>query len=42
MIEVYSGDTLLSPITNSNTDVTSVCAIAARRLRTKVMAWRAI
>jgi aerobic carbon-monoxide dehydrogenase large subunit len=38
MIEVYTGDTLLSPITNSNTDVTSVCAIAARRLRTKVIA----
>lgn len=37
-IEVYTGDTLLSPITNSNTDVTSVCAIAARRLRSKVIA----
>ncbi len=37
MIEVYTGDTLLSPITNSNTDVTSVCAIAARRLRSKVI-----
>ena len=36
-IEVYTGDSLLSPITNSNTDVTSVCAIAARRLRTKVI-----
>ncbi len=37
-IEVYTGDTLLSPVTNSNTDVTSVCAIAARRLRKKVIA----
>lgn len=36
-IEVYTGDTLLSPVTNSNTDVTSVCAIAARRLRKKVI-----
>jgi len=36
-IEVYTGDTLLSPVTNSNTDVTSVCAIAARRLRRKVL-----
>ncbi|WP_038210979.1 xanthine dehydrogenase family protein molybdopterin-binding subunit [Xenophilus azovorans] len=36
-IEVYTGDTLLSPVTNSNTDVTSVCAIAARRLRRKVI-----
>lgn len=38
LIEVYTGDTLLSPVTNSNTDVTSVCAIAARRLRSKVLA----
>jgi carbon-monoxide dehydrogenase large subunit len=38
LIEVYTGDTLLSPVTNSNTDVTSVCAIAARRLRSKVIA----
>lgn len=38
LIEVYTGDTLASPITNSNTDVTSVCAIAGRRLRTKVLA----
>lgn len=38
VIEVYTGDTLLSPITNSNTDVASVCAIAARRLRSKVIA----
>lgn len=37
-IEVYTGDTLLSPVTNSNTDVASVCAIAARRLRAKVIA----
>lgn len=37
MIEVFTGDTLLSPVTNSNTDVASVCAIAARRLRTKVI-----
>jgi carbon-monoxide dehydrogenase large subunit len=37
LIEVYTGDTLLSPVTNSNTDVTSVCAIAARRLRTKLL-----
>ena len=37
MIEVYTGDTLLSPITNSHTDVTSLCAIAARRLRSKVI-----
>lgn len=37
-IEVYTGDTLLSPVTNSNTDVASVCAIAARRLRVKVIA----
>jgi carbon-monoxide dehydrogenase large subunit len=36
-IEVYTGDTLLSPITNSNTDVASVCAIAARRLKSKVI-----
>lgn len=38
VIEVYTGDTLLSPVTNSNTDVTSACAIAARRLKTKVCA----
>jgi len=38
VIEVYTGDSLLSPITNSNTDVASVCAIAARRLRSKVIA----
>jgi carbon-monoxide dehydrogenase large subunit len=38
LIEVYTGDTLLSPVTNSNTDVASVCAIAARRLRSKVIA----
>lgn len=38
MIEVYTGDTLLSPITNSNTDVASVCAIASRRLKKKVIA----
>jgi carbon-monoxide dehydrogenase large subunit len=37
-IEVYTGDTLLSPVTNSNTDVTSACGIAARRLKTKVCA----
>jgi len=28
LIEVYTGDTLLSPVTNSNTDVTTVCAVA--------------
>jgi carbon-monoxide dehydrogenase large subunit len=38
LIEVYTGDTLLSPVTQSNTDVASVCAIAARRLRSKVIA----
>ena len=37
LIEVYTGDTQYSPVTNSNTDVTSVCAIAARRLRTRVL-----
>lgn len=36
-IEVYTGDTLLSPVTNSNTDVTTVCALAARGLRTKLL-----
>jgi carbon-monoxide dehydrogenase large subunit len=36
-IEVYTGDSLLSPITNSNTDVASVCAVASRRLRAKVI-----
>jgi aerobic carbon-monoxide dehydrogenase large subunit len=38
LIEVYTGDTQYSPVTNSNTDVTSVCAIASRRLRSKVLA----
>ena len=38
LVEVYTGDTLLSPVTQSNTDVASVCAIAARRLRSKVIA----
>ena len=38
VIEVYTGDTLLSPVTNSNTDVTSACAVAARRLKSKVCA----
>jgi carbon-monoxide dehydrogenase large subunit len=37
MVDVVTGDTFLSPITNSNTDVTSVCALAARRLRTKML-----
>jgi carbon-monoxide dehydrogenase large subunit len=37
-IEVYTGDTLLSPLTQSNTDVATVCAIAARRLRAKIIA----
>jgi len=37
LVEVYTGDTLLSPVTQSNTDVASVCAIAARRLRTKII-----
>lgn len=36
-VEVYTGDTLLSPVTQSNTDVASVCAIAARKLRSKVI-----
>jgi len=36
-IEVYTGDTLMSPVTNSNTDVTTVCAVAARGLRTKLL-----
>lgn len=36
-IEVYTGDTLLSPVTNSNTDVTTVCAVASRGLRTKLL-----
>jgi carbon-monoxide dehydrogenase large subunit len=36
-VEVYTGDTALSPVTNSNTDVTTVCAMAARRLRSKVL-----
>ena len=38
VVEVYTGDTLLSPVTNSNTDVTSACAVAARRLKSKVCA----
>jgi carbon-monoxide dehydrogenase large subunit len=37
VIEVHTGDTLLSPITNSNTDVASVCAVAARKLRTRII-----
>ena len=37
LIEVYTGDTLLSPVTNSNTDVTTVCVNASRRLRTKLV-----
>ncbi len=37
-VEVYTGDTLLSPITNSNTDVASVCGVAARKLRVKLLA----
>lgn len=37
LIEVYTGDTLLSPVTNSNTDVSSVCAKAARTLKTKLL-----
>lgn len=36
-IDVYTGDTLLSPVVNSNTDVASVCAVAARRLRAKLL-----
>jgi len=36
-VEVYTGDTLLSPVVNSNTDVASVCAVAARRLRAKLV-----
>lgn len=37
LIEVYTGDTLLSPVTNSNTDVTTVCAVAAQGLRIKLL-----
>ncbi|HVZ42203.1 MAG TPA: xanthine dehydrogenase family protein molybdopterin-binding subunit [Ramlibacter sp.] len=37
VIEVHTGDTLLSPITNSNTDVASVCAVAARKLRARII-----
>jgi len=37
VVEVTTGDTKDSPITNSNTDVASVSAIAARQLREKVL-----
>jgi len=37
LIEVYTGDTLLSPVTNSNTDVSTACARAARALKTKLL-----
>jgi carbon-monoxide dehydrogenase large subunit len=35
-IEVYTGDTYASPMINSNTDVTSACGVAARRLRQRL------
>lgn len=38
MVDVITGDTWLSPITNSNTDVTSVCGMAARKLRVTLLA----